>query len=66
MQTVTNTIGEWLEWHLEGFIAFPIVWYIVKNFGAVLWADVQSFWAKYVSKTPVTPVVTPVAPVING
>ena len=58
-----NNLVELSKGFLGGFIAFPIAYYTVKNFGAVIWADVQVLWAKYVTKTPV--VVTPVVPVVK-
>lgn len=56
MQQIVNETDVWLKAFAEGFIAFPIVYYIVKNFGAVIVTDVTGLWTTYVSKTPVTPV----------
>ena len=65
MEQAVSNFDIWLKAFVEGFVAFPIVYYVVKNFGAVIWTDLKTIWTKYATKTTVVP--TPVvAPVVNG
>lgn len=41
---------EWAKAFGWGFVAFPVVVYVIRTFGKQIWADVKTIWSKMFAK----------------
>ena len=52
LHNTMSLLTEWVKGYMWGFISFPVVYYVIKNFGSTLWQDAKGIFNKATSGLP--------------